>query len=344
MSFDNAAWVAEMLAAAGASATSAPQTSAPQTASNTPAPASPLNGVVVPLSPTFAAIVVPNPASPHVDPSSSTTSASSSNMVESHSAPPTDADATARKAWQGDRVYEQWCPHIEDPMAPARALRGEFLDEVGCGSLFNGLSSDRKVYDLFSIPTRWHFSSDNKGTSIAFNEANFPMPEHHFIDGLDWLQSDEARDLFTGLEPKKLTDFLGKVRIMFVSTSCRPYAMCRSKRKSEGSSTHEDVKLIDSFFRAVLLVEPDAVCFEQVFGFALSESTSDAESPLKKFLDRAQQDILQYARCVFYIEGDTFLPLCRHRVYVIFVHQRAGGASSMRALKAVVKAVSNMNS
>ena len=88
-------------------------------------------------------------------------------------------------------------------MAPARALRGEFLDEVGYGSLFNGLSSDRKVYDLFSIPTRWHFSSDNKGTSIAFNEANFPRPEHHFIDGLDWLQSDEARDLFTGLEPKK---------------------------------------------------------------------------------------------------------------------------------------------
>ena len=244
-------------------------------------------------------------------------------------------------AWGNDPVYKAWLPHIERPIAPVKELRGKVLQPVVCATLFGGLSSERQVYKLHGLPTHWAFSCDKKHNCVAWSELNFTRADVHYMDALDFLESDSGRDLFSGGELKDLKQFCGLVDILFVSTSCKPYSSARTGRKSGGSQAHEDTNLIKAFFRAAKLVKPGAMIFEQVFGFSLSESTSDPRSPLQQFLEQCDEELPDYERTVFVIDGDLFLVFIRHRIYIIFIRKDYGGAESLEIVKVIVQVDQN---
>ncbi len=52
-------------------------------------------------------------------------------------------------------MYQEWVPDIEEPMKPVKELRGEFLVPLGCATLFGGLSLERQVLKLHSVPSTW---------------------------------------------------------------------------------------------------------------------------------------------------------------------------------------------
>ena len=43
---------------------------------------------------------------------------------------------------------------------------------------------------------------------------------------------------------------------------------------------------------------------------------------------------------VFFVDGEIFMPLRRHRVYIIMAHERAGGAEVLEHLKLIIKGCS----
>ena len=140
---------------------------------------------------------------------------------------------------------------------------------------------------------------------------------------------------------KDLKDFDGQVDILFVSTSCKPYSSARTGRKSQGCTDHGDTRLIKAFFRAAKLVKPAAIVFEQVYGFALSESRTEERSPLQLFLDESAQELPDYEHTVFIVEGDLLLVFLRHRIYIIYIRRDCGGGKSLEMLKVIVEVHKN---
>ena len=248
--------------------------------------------------------------------------------------------------WAKDRYYAQWAKHIDcAPLKDLQNLKGPFLRPPRMASLFNGLSSEKKVMQLFGVEAEWCFSCDKKPSTVAWQHQHFPRSTHHFVDGLDFLDAEEGggRDLYSeGLGRVKLSKFHKLIDVLFVGTSCRPFSSSRSGRKSKGTS-HEDVKLLDSFFHVARETEPAAMIFEQVYGFAMPERTGDPESPLQKFLQRCKDDLPQYEVSTYFAEGGLFLVLARHRVYIILVHNDHGGRGSLDVLTAIVKAEQNLH-
>ena len=250
---DLSAWCDDMLAQTG-HILSAEDASTPGEAHAAAMPVleSPL-AVTVPLSDTLTAIdpedLATSTAAGSIPSSSSACIAAVDSLKDSRF--PSDDSAVTPKPWEADRIYAQWVPDIENIVAPVKALRGKQLEPLGCATLFGGLSSERQNSKLFSIDARWHFTCDKKLASVAWSELNFSRPTVHFMDGLDFLQSAEGQNLFTPGQKQSLAQFRNKVDTLYVSSSCRPYAMSRSKRKSAGCEGHEDVRLLDSFFSVV---------------------------------------------------------------------------------------------
>ncbi len=339
---DISAWCTEMLA--GSDLTSAQAAAGDAQAQDTPVPkSSPV--VRVPLSNTLEAFVFPKgtlSGQPHGGQSQAAPSSPGVASAAAALEPPQAlGEPVTRKPWETDGIYSQWVGDIEEPLEPLKQMRGDFLEPINCATLFGGLSSERQVLKLHSVPNTWAFSSDKKHKAVAFGEANFPRPAVHFMDALDFLDSDEGRDLFSGGELRDLKQFLNKVDILFVSTSCKPYSSARTGRKSRGTDDHDDVRLIKAFFKVAQSVVPGAIVFEQVYGFALSESKSEKKSPLQHFLADCDELLPDYRRAVFVIEGDLVLVFVRHRIYVIFIHNNYGGKASLDLLKAIVKASRN---
>ena len=325
--FDISTWCDAMLSAGDLESAPHVASVAASASADVPVAGSPPS-LVVPLSDTLTSVVtpkVPSPAGRDVLPESLMPESCMPSMETS-------------KPWTGDAVYEQWCPLIDESLEPLRELRGEFQRNLNCASLYGGCSSEKQVYKLFSVPASWLFSCDKKPASVGFNELNHPRSDVHFIDALEFLESDEGRDLYDGYALKSLKQWLNTIDVLFVSTSCQPFSTARPKRRSEGTASHDDVKLIDSFFRVVKETSPAAIVFEQVFGFCLSESKTDPRSPLQEFLDRCDTECPEFERTVFVADGDTHLVVVRHRLFIIFVRRNAGGRDSLVALKAVVKA------
>ena len=248
------------------------------------------------------------------------------------------------RPWPSDQVYDQWIPHIWGPLAPLRRLRGGFKAPVSCGSMYGGASSDRKVLELFGVPTVWQFEVEQKHSAISFTEMNFnSRPTCHFLDATDFLHSDFGTDLFAGLEKVDIKRFHNKVRLLFVSSSCCPFSTTRSFRKSKGTKSHGDNALIDAYFEVAKKVDADATVFEQIFGFALAESRSDSQSPLVTFLRRAEVELPEQESMVFMAEGDTFLLFARHRIYIVLLKRSCGGRASLNLLKTVVQDSENLS-
>ena len=111
-----------------------------------------------------------------------------------------------------------------------------------------------------------------------------------------------------------------------------------TSRKTQGTVGHEDAQHIDAFFACAKLVEASAIIFEEVFGFCLAESERDKVAPLVKFLERVREELPEYHVCIFLAAGEDLWVLSRHRVFIVMVHNKAGGAAAVEALKRVVEA------
>ena len=247
--------------------------------------------------------------------------------------------------WQQDAIYASYCSYIHEGTEPLRKLRGSFQRLPRCASLFGGLNSDRKILGLHGIPTTWLFTCDKKEASIAFSEKNFSRAESHFVDALDFLEigpdgrQGRGRDLYAkGMARKQLRSWKHLVDVLYVSTSCAPYSVTRTGRRTIGTQGHEDTNLLDTVFVALEEVEPKSVVFEQVYGFCLRESPSQPRSPLQSFLNRLEAKHSQYKAITFLADGKQMLVLLRHRVFVVMIHEDAGGNGSIDILKSVVKA------
>ncbi len=340
---DISKWCAEMLAGTDLATEQAEASSGSQ--EPTPVAKSP-PVARIPLSDTLEAWIAPKgwlsgDCSPGAASSSGEGRETASAAPAMLQGPFVESPVVARRPWEGDSVYQEWVPDIEEPMKPVKELRGEFLEPLVCATLFGGLSSERQVLKLHSVPSTWAFSCDIKPASVAWAELNYSRPGVHYMDALDFLASDSGRDLFSGQELKDLKDFFGTIDILFVSTSCKPYSSARTGRKTKGSRMHDDTKLIKAFFKAAKLVRPGVIVFEQVYGFALSESVSDPQSPLLQFLADCDTELPDYARTIFVVDGDLFLVFVRHRIYIVFIHHNYGGTESLELLKMIVKVERN---
>ena len=238
--------------------------------------------------------------------------------------------------WRKTPVYKNWVPHVSGPLEKLRQKRGPWLRPLQCATLFGGLSPERKVAELFGIPCKWRFTLDKKDAAIAFSERNFERAEFHFVEALDIIGTDGARDLYSGVMVD-LKRFEGQIDVLLISTSCKPYSTVRSSRHSEGTEQHEDSRLQEVFHHVLKVVKPAAWIYEQVFGFALPESKKDTQSPLQKMLLRIETESPEYQPTVFFADGKLLAVLVRHRVYVVGTNVRAGGRISLEALKHIVK-------
>ncbi len=96
--------------------------------------------------------------------------------------------------------------------------------------------------------------------------------------------------------------------------------------------------MIDAFIHQILLHEPVAGLFENVFGFVLPESKIDKESPLSRFLREISIRLPMYETAVFVFDARRFLTWNRIRIWIAFSHKDCGGARTMHRVKLLVQA------
>jgi hypothetical protein len=192
------------------------------------------------------------------------------------------------------------------------------------------------VAELFGVPCKWRFTLDKKDAAIAFSERNFERAEFHFVEALDIIGPDGAKDLYSGCMVD-LKRFEGHVGVLFISTSCKPYSTVRNSRHSGGTEQHEGAGPQEVFHHVLKVVKPAAWIYEQVFGFALPESRKDKESPLQKMMLRIETECPEFQATVCFADGKLLAVLVRHRVYVVGTNVRAGGRISLEAIKHIVK-------
>ena len=129
------------------------------------------------------------------------------------------------------------------------------------------------------------------------------------------------------------------VDILFVSESCRPYSRAGMNRMKDGAvEGHEDYFHTESILSVMDAVKPKCVIFEQVWGFALATSSADSTSPLQKLVEELKQRFSDWELGIFIVSGNVFMVLVRHRLFLVLVHQCAGGAETMAMMKRVVEA------
>ena len=239
-----------------------------------------------------------------------------------------------------DSVYRHWVPHIRKPLSPLMEMRVAFQRDVVCAALFDGMGSEKKVASLFQIPTRWVLECEKCPNANSFKFGNSDShAEHLFLDARDFLSEDGFFTDFMNDFKRVPLDFVapGEIDILFCSFSCRPYSIARSGRM-RGTQGHEDSYQVDCFWAAFERLRPKALCMEQVFGFALAEPSEVAQSPLQKMIAKFTDDYAAYNVAVFYVAGNLYTVLVRHRVYLVAVHEDAGGADVVSMPKKVVTA------
>ena len=113
--------------------------------------------------------------------------------------------------------------------------------------------------EIFGIPTDWKFTCDKKPTAVAFNKNNVKRAEVLWLDASPLLDVDEAVNLYKG-EMAHIGKYKREIDISVVSPSCKPYSISRSKRKTQGTKQHDDIRLIDVFCKTVRTNNPGAMC------------------------------------------------------------------------------------
>ena len=86
------------------------------------------------------------------------------------------------------------------------------------------------------------------------------------------------------------------------------------------------------------LDELHPVIFQEVYGFALAESTGEPTSALQKMLGRIKLRYPRYVNAVFICKGSLHSVMSWHRLYVVFVHEHCGGEITITMAKKLIKA------
>ena len=73
--------------------------------------------------------------------------------------------------WDADRINQSWCPVADEVVQPVFAMRGDQPRDLRCGSLFDGLSSDKKVAKLWDVRATWAFSCDKFHLTIRISHG-----------------------------------------------------------------------------------------------------------------------------------------------------------------------------
>ncbi len=242
-----------------------------------------------------------------------------------------------------DSVYRHWVPKIKEALAPLVALRGPFTRDVICAAMFDGMRSERQVLKLFSVPTKWAFGMERKEAAVSMGHALHPPKddtEHHFLEAKSFVDGTCGECLyheFQECDIASLDPFF--IDVLFCTFSCWPYTKAKKDRMKPGSvQNHPDAFHLDVMYNILRTVKAKAVIFENVYGFCLSTSIEDSESPLKKMLKRVREEFPAWSISIFVTEGSTYLILIRHRLFLVFIHECAGGEEVVAMLRNVVEA------
>lgn len=247
-----------------------------------------------------------------------------------------------------DPVYSTWAHEFARLQEALIQARGPFKRELRMASIFSGIMSEKKVYDLMGTPCCWAFACEKKATAIPsfmdkYQEHHSALPKHFFVDAFDFLAGDTGKRLFHELDPCALPgsaaaqdDMADDQDILHVSTSCRPFTPARSGRR-EGTTQHPDSSCIDSFMAMLTKGRgPRACVFEQVAGFAQAESKADSVSPLQRLLARIRVEAPAYKAMLFFADGESWLCMRRHGCYLVLIREDCGGTRSLKLLRRIV--------
>ena len=244
----------------------------------------------------------------------------------------------------GDPIYKLWVPRMRRVLEPLYQHRCGFQRRLLCGSLFSGLTPERKVTDLFDLPCSWCFSNDLKSSAVGFGLGNFHPANHHYIDASDFEKDFHNDGIMRGMCYHhglycSVEEFASKLDILFVTSCCQPYSKMNQKRRA-GTKEHPTSNNVPIFIEVMARLQPRCLVFEQVTGFGERENRDDALSPLSKMIVELKSRLPQYHFQVFLIQGATYLTLERVRIYVVAAREDAGGRALLDTLKMVVQAQS----
>ena len=125
---------------------------------------------------------------------------------------------------------------------------------------------------------------------------------------------------------------VGTVDCIISGLSCKPFSCARSKRFSQGSNAHKDADLYQAFLQILRALKPKIALVENVYGLLLPESKQVKQTPLETFLAEVAASCEGYHPVVFLMHGSTFMILTRRRVYILLIHESAGGARACQSL------------
>ena len=197
------------------------------------------------------------------------------------------------------------------------------------------------MLQLFNVPAHFVFQSENRPECLSFVASHFGgLADHVFIDADDFGKQEECRGRCMMHDFNECSlDNMGELEIdvLFASFSCNPYTTIRTSRRS-GTKEHKEAHHQELFLKVWERVRPKAVVMEQVFGYAMAESTQDKTTPLQHLIAKVGTMFPQWGVSVFYMHGNTFMIFVRHRIYMVALHESAGGSVSLEMLKRIVTA------
>ena len=171
----------------------------------------------------------------------------------------------------GDPIYKLWVPRMRRVLEPLYQHRCGFQRRLLCGSLFSGLTPERKVTDLFDLPCSWCFSNDLKSSAVGFGLGNFHPANHHYIDASDFEKDFHNDGIMRGMCYHhglycSVEEFASKLDILFVTSCCQPYSKMNQKRRA-GTKEHPTSNNVPIFIEVMARLQPRCLVFEQVTRF-----------------------------------------------------------------------------
>lgn len=159
--------------------------------------------------------------------------------------------------------------------------------------------------------------ADNHGPDII---------KHHFLDVKDLVEG-RCKCAFHALQDCSL-DGAPEIDIFLGGMSCCPYSTSRSKRR-KGTEAHADSQLGQISQKLVQKLQPGIAIMENVMGMMTRDSHGTSVSPLEKSMQQAKTTMPQYTGKVFRLDSKHFLMLHRRHFYVVYCHERVGGAKAL---------------
>ena len=231
----------------------------------------------------------------------------------------------------GDDKTQVWTSHQKRDLAKRRRRRGKQVRKVQSASFCTGLGPEEEVWKHADIEFDSLFGIENKACAVQFLLMQRTLG-CLFTDLRDVIDNAGGYCAKHGYGWCSFRQFYTKAMDMLVAgISCRPYSMARTGRRTNDVSEHRDHWMSEAFIAMLLNCQPALAVMEQVIGFIMrSRGLGDnrfTTDPLKAFIQRLDECgvLCMYSLKVFVVTGSGYLAQLRNRVYILFVHLRAGG-------------------